>query len=608
MHSKIPLTIIIADYATQTSIKDCHENVRNWSPSKIIVSNNPNNFKEELLEHGATELVYCDSKSIYQLWKKGIKQSKTQWNLLITSNEVVTGRLKNYIEHQINSGADVEQLFKVRKKIIFLRKVLKYPLVWHDEFPSSLIFIPDLKKFTLKPGVYKTNLYLEGEIVHFGKCSLSESVTEVLRLADIQAEKLFQSPENKNLVALFFKSLWKAGLEFFVNLVLKKGFREGYEGVVFSLLSSTVPLFSLLRYYEKYFREGKIIANNLGKIQNILILKLGGAGDVVLATPIIRNFKKLLPRAKIHVLVLNGVESLLNNNPYIDSLTTINFDAKVQEIKKISSMLKSRKIDLAVNFQATNFSCKVLDSLSSRWKINRSYYYRDKNTDVLVGFTDTYRSVIERDLDVLRSIGLTPVGKNTELFLDKNEVEWAQQFFSANSLSRENKTVMIHPCSSLKIRSWGIDNFAHLCRKLIAEVNCQIIVNCSSIELETIQPIKRLVPEVCLFSGSLRELLSMVNESDLFIGNDSGPSQVSVALDIPTITINGPSTSSLYRDPDLVRGKHYTFNKEVHCRDLFHTQCMSKKDPTTNHPVCDSMICLDFSVDEVAAKALELLK
>ncbi|HIB43560.1 MAG TPA: glycosyltransferase family 9 protein, partial [Nitrospina sp.] len=392
------------------------------------------------------------------------------------------------------------------------------------------------------------------------------------------------------------------------NLVWKKGFHEGYEGIVFSLLGSAIPLFTLLRYYEKYFREGKIIASNLDKIRNILIIKLGGTGDVTMATPVIRNFKKLIPQANIHVLVLNGAEFLLNNNPYIDSTTTINFDAKTQEIKEISNMLKSRKIDLAINLQSTNFSCKVLDRVSSRWKINRSYFFRDKKTDVLVGFTNTYRSVIERDLDVLRSIGLNPVDKNTEVFLGQNEIEWAKEFFSLNGLSSKNKIVMIHPCSSLEIRSWGIDNFACLCKKLISEINCQIIINCSSKELETVQPIKRLVPEVCLFSGSLRELLSIVNESDLFIGNDSGPSQLSVALDIPTITLNGPSTSSVYRDPDLYRGKHYTFNKEVACRDLFHTQCMSKKDPTTNHPICDSMICLDFSVDEVAAKALELLR
>ena len=112
---------------------------------------------------------------------------------------------------------------------------------------------------------------------------------------------------------------------------------------------------------------------------------------------------------------------------------------------------------------------------------------------------------------------------------------------------------------------------------------------------------------MCFFSGSLRELLSLINECDLFIGNDSGPSQFSVALNIPTISLNGPSVSSLYRDPDLVRGKHYTFNKEVFCRDIFHIQCMSKIDPVTNQPTGDSMICLDFTIEEVAAKASELL-
>ena len=149
MSSKKLLTIIIADYATQTSIKDCFENVSNWSPRKIIVSNNPN-FKEQLPELEVSELVYCDTKSICQLWEEGIKQSKTQWNLLISSREVVTGRLKSSIEKQSKNNYETGELFNFRKKIIFLKKVLKYPLVWSDEFPSCLIFIPDLKKFTLK--------------------------------------------------------------------------------------------------------------------------------------------------------------------------------------------------------------------------------------------------------------------------------------------------------------------------------------------------------------------------------------------------------------------------------------------------------------------------
>ena len=607
MSSKKLLTIIVADHSSSVSITDCFKNIKNWSPLKIIVSNN-SRITDKLSEYKPTEVIFCDSKSSCELWEKGIQKSKTQWNLLITSNEIVTGQLKNSIESQVKSYPKTEEIFKIRKKIIFLKKVLKYPLVWPDEFPSSLIFIPNLTNFTLKRGVYKSSPFLEGEIVRFGEVSLTESMIEVLRLADVHADSLFKSSTTKNLAVLFFKSIWQTGLEFFKNLIVKKGFRERYEGVIFTIFGSAIPLLTLLRYYEKYFREGKVIAKNLEKIKNILIIKLAGNGDVILATPIIRNFKKLLPNVNLHILVLKDTAPLLKHNPYIDSVTTINFDAKTQEVEKISNIFKPKEIDLAVNLQATNFSCKVLHKVSSRWKINRSYFYRDKNTDVLVGFTDTYRSVIERDLDILRSIGLTPVDKNTEVFLKKNEIQWAKDFFLSNGLSSNNKTVVIHPCSSLKIRSWGIDKFASLCKKLISETNCQIIVNCSLKELQSVRPIKVLAPEVCLFSGSLRELLSLINESDLFVGNDSGPSQFSVALNTPTITINGPSTSSFIRDPDLFRDKHYTFNKDVYCRDLFLTQCMLKIDPITNHPVCDSMICLDFSIDEVAAKVIEMIK
>ena len=606
MSSKTPLTIIIADCASQASITDCLKNINSWFPRKIIVSNNPN-LKKIKPEGSALEAFYCESQSVKQLWEKGIGESDTQWNLLITSDEIVTGQLKIFIENRIQKNPGSENLFKLRKKVIFLKKVLKYPLEWPEEFPSSLVFVPDPRSFVVKSGQYDSSPFLEGELVYFSRASIAGCVQEVTRLAEIKADHIFHSTATNNVVTLIFKSILESGSELITNLIVKKGFREGYEGLVFSILGSAIPLLGFLRYYEKYFREGGRIAAGLSEIRNILVIKLGGAGDVILATPVIRNLKKLLPEAKLHVLVLRDVASLLDNNPYIDSMILVNFDDSKYEIEKIIRSFRERNIELAVNLQSTNFSSKIIKKISSRWKINRSYYFRDKNTDVMVGFTNTYRSVIERDLDILRSIGLKPIDKYTEVFLSEGEIAWAKDFFSTNGLSPDKKTVLVHPCSSLKIRSWGIEKFALLCKNLISEKYCQIIISCSPKELGSITPIKNLVPEACVFSGSLRELLGLINESDLFIGNDSGPSQFSAALNTPTITLNGPSTSSLFRDPDLFQGQHYTFNKEVYCRDLFHSQCMSKTDPVTNHPVCDEMICLDFSVEEVTAKARELL-
>ena len=103
MSLKIPLTLIIADYASQTSITDCLKNISSWSPRKVIVSNNPK-LKEQLPELTTSEFFFSDSKSSYQLWEKGIKESKTQWNLLITSDDIVTGQLKNSIENQVKNS------------------------------------------------------------------------------------------------------------------------------------------------------------------------------------------------------------------------------------------------------------------------------------------------------------------------------------------------------------------------------------------------------------------------------------------------------------------------------------------------------------------------
>jgi hypothetical protein len=34
---------------------------------------------------------------------------------------------------------------------------------------------------------------------------------------------------------------------------------------------------------------------------------------------------------------------------------------------------------------------------------------------------------------------------------------------------------------------------------------------------------------------------------------------------------------------------------------------MTKTEPVNNHPVCNEMICLDFTVEEVAKKARDLI-
>ncbi len=280
MSVEIPLTLIIADYSQQNSTADCLGNLNSWFPQKIIVSNN-SYTKDQLHPDSASKFILYQSSSIYQLWKRGLEESKTPWNLLITSNEIITGHLKRSVQNQIKNIPTVEELYKFKKKVIFLKKVLKYPLEWPAEFPSCLIYIPQAGSLSFKPGPYNSSPYLPGELIHFSNPTLADSILEISRLAEVEAERVFQASGSPNLAAVIIKTVWKQGYAFFNNFVLKKGYREGYEGVVFSVLRSMVPLLGLLRYFEKYFRGGKRIADKLDSIRNILVIKLRGGGTLL---------------------------------------------------------------------------------------------------------------------------------------------------------------------------------------------------------------------------------------------------------------------------------------------------------------------------------------
>lgn len=85
-------------------------------------------------------------------------------------------------------------------------------------------------------------------------------------------------------------------------------------------------------------------------MKKILIIQTAFLGDVILATPIISELKRIFPSSEIDVLVRKGNESLLANNPKINLVHT--FDKKNGKIKAIISLIKTfrkNQYDLVLN-------------------------------------------------------------------------------------------------------------------------------------------------------------------------------------------------------------------------------------------------------------------
>ncbi|MDP6336878.1 MAG: hypothetical protein QGH98_11870, partial [Nitrospinaceae bacterium] len=63
----------------------------------------------------------------------------------------------------------------------------------------------------------------------------------------------------------------------------------------------------------------------------------------------------------------------------------------------------------------------------------------------------------------------------------------------------------------------------------------------------------------------------------------------------------GPDYQNTYRDKSVYKGSNYVFFRDVPCRDLFFSRCLTPKN-------CEKLTCLDHPVDEVVKKSLELLR
>jgi heptosyltransferase-2 len=142
-------------------------------------------------------------------------------------------------------------------------------------------------------------------------------------------------------------------------------------------------------------------------VKKILIIQTAFLGDVILATPVISELKRLFPSSEIDILVRKGNESLLANNLKINSVFT--FDKKNGKIKAIISLIKKfrkEQYDLVINLHRFG-SSGIIAGLSKgkkRYGFAKnpfSFLYTKKfNHEIGNG-----KHEVERNLSILKEFG-----------------------------------------------------------------------------------------------------------------------------------------------------------------------------------------------------------
>lgn len=288
--------------------------------------------------------------------------------------------------------------------------------------------------------------------------------------------------------------------------------------------------------------------------KRILVIKLDHIGDVLLSTPVFSNLKKTYPDSEIHALTGKWSQVILENNPYVSQVLIYNSPTftrtgqptSISDTFRLYKYLRRQKyvllIDLRGDWRTVLFS---LFRLTPK-RLCRPYY-QITNKLGFNEFSGTHETT--RNLDVLNKAGIHTTITDTLFSITKENSDWTRQFLTEHEMNHKIPIIAIHPGSPIAIKRWKPENFAELGDWLIKKKRAQILFVGVKDEIEIIQKIQELMlGKSHNIAGltTIPQLASILQQSKLFIGNDSGPMHLAAAVGIQTIGLFGPGNPNRF--------------------------------------------------------------
>ena len=145
-------------------------------------------------------------------------------------------------------------------------------------------------------------------------------------------------------------------------------------------------------------------------MKRILIIQTAFLGDVILATPVVSELKRVFPEAKIDFLLKKGNESLVIGNPKINQVITFDKSSgKWKAILRLIKQCRATKYDLVINLHRFASSGMIAGFSKGKkrygFKKNPFSFMYTKSFDHSIG-DGTHE--VERNLKLISEFGCSP--------------------------------------------------------------------------------------------------------------------------------------------------------------------------------------------------------
>lgn len=323
--------------------------------------------------------------------------------------------------------------------------------------------------------------------------------------------------------------------------------------------------------------------------KKILIINLGGMGDVLLSTPSLRAIRHTYPYAEISALTSQAGAEVMNCLSYIDRVHIfyINYGGKVDIFRNISTLFSLRKerFNLAVNMR-TLVSKKsavkmrfMLDLIGPERKAGRDTNEMGRFFDISIPEKNPGEKYeMEYDIDLAEALGCRVLDRHIDFEIDRESIRKIDAILEREGISQEDIVIGVHP-GGMPSRRWPLENFSEFIREMNKKVECRFIITGGRDEVNLAETLIEIIGTgVTGLAGrlSIKELGALIERCNLYISNDTGPMHIAAILKTPLVAIFGPGDIVRF-DPRNISDKTIVLYQRVECAPCEITQCESLK-------------------------------
>jgi ADP-heptose:LPS heptosyltransferase len=328
------------------------------------------------------------------------------------------------------------------------------------------------------------------------------------------------------------------------------------------------------RFMGRRDRSGQADPHNVKKM---LVVKLDGIGDMILASPLLRELRASLPEAHITLVVSPHLVNLVELCPYVDEILTFpwGLTGRWGNLRRYGRVLRLSlqqlwrqcfELALVPHWDTDWYEASSLCYFSGATRrvgyseqvnagkkiINRGFdhYYTDTIND------PSLKHEVERNLQLLQYLGFQVGDSHLECWTSPHDDLVAKNVLLNFSAHKGQPLIVFATGANCQRRIWPLNNFIEIGSWLINNYQARIVLVGGPQDFDAAQKIQtRLGPAVINVAGllTLRQTASLMRYSLLYCGNDTGPMHLAAANKLPVVEI---SCHPLNGSPSHVHSPH----------------------------------------------------